>query len=669
MKRKQLALRVLSTAALMAMVSSIAAAAFADTYYVDYGDIKVDGSKVNYYNASGVSQTNPDDKDIVITNNNKVKSTSNTVTINASEGSTADVTLKDVNINTSGYDKAAVTVTGNGTTSIELDGKNTLTSGGVHAGLEKNDKDGKGNLVIKDDTKDGGSLKATGSTRDGSYKNGSAGIGGGDGESTSNITITGGTITATSKNNGAGIGSGYGGEGTNINITGGAITATSEKQGAGIGGGYMGNGTNITITGGTITATSEKDGAGIGGGYSGGGYMGNGTNITITGGTVTATSENDGAGIGGGCNGLGTSSKGTNITITGGTVTANSKGGGAGIGGGYYSEGTDIKITGGTVTANGEDGGAGIGGGYAGEGTNIKITGGTVTANSGEKGAGIGGGHRGSGTDITIAGGTVTANGGEKGAGIGGGSNGSGTDIKITGGTVTANGGKEGAGIGGGQSGFCWNITVSGNASVTVRGGNSGVGYGTGAGIGDGGNTVNGDEVLPNYTGMNKGHITYLDQADGHKVKILHNRPVCVWDEGEIIKEPTETENGLRLHHCILEAEADCSDPACNDTWLEVLPKLASQLREVGVIFWDAANNAAAPEYLQGKTLNVEETSGAVSKAQADSVLADKEHWALAEDVGDLEIHPAADAAGTVYEQAVKASGFQYYVVANVTAQ
>ena len=65
----------------------------------------------------------------------------------------------------------------------------------------------------------------------------------------------------------------------------------------------------------------------------------------------------------------------------------------------------------------------------------------------------------------------------------------------------------------------------------------------------------------------------------------------------------------------------------------------------------------------------MEETSGTVSKAQADSVLADQEHWALAEDVGDLKIHSAADAAGTVYEQAVKASGCEYYVIANVTAQ
>ena len=81
--KQKLALRVLSTAALMAMVSSIATAAFADTYYVDYGDIKVDGSSVDYHDASGNSQTNEHDENIIITNSDKETSTSNTVTINA----------------------------------------------------------------------------------------------------------------------------------------------------------------------------------------------------------------------------------------------------------------------------------------------------------------------------------------------------------------------------------------------------------------------------------------------------------------------------------------------------------------------------------------------------------------------------------------------------------
>ena len=92
------------------------------------------------------------------------------------------------------------------------------------------------------------------------------------------------------------------------------------------------------------------------------------------------------------------------------------------------------------------------------------------------------------------------------------------------------------------------------------------------------------------------------------------------------------------------------------------------EMREVGVIFWDAAAQAA-PAALQGKVLSADEQTATAEKAQVESLLADKANWKLAEDVGDLMIHPAADAAGTVYEQAVKASGCQYYVIANVTAQ
>ena len=152
----------------------------------------------------------------------------------------------------------------------------------------------------------------------------------------------------------------------------GSLTATGGKYGAGIGGGEGGNGEDITITGGTVNAASG-DGAGIGGGY-----KGNGKNITITGGTVNAASG-DGADIDGG----------------------------AGIGGGgddgFYGNGENITITGGTVNAKGGVFGAGIGGGYGGVGKNITITGGTVNA-SGCAGAGIGGGINGSGSNVTVSG-------------------------------------------------------------------------------------------------------------------------------------------------------------------------------------------------------------------------------------------------------------------------
>ena len=254
----------------------------------------------------------------------------------------------------------------------------------------------------------------------------------------------------------------------------GSLKATGGDSGAGIGGGGQwgdASGENITITGGSVTATGGKWAAGIGG-------VGNGKNITITGGTVNATGTDGGAGIGGGSR-----SSGEAITITGGTVNATGTDGGAGIGGGNECSGEDITITGGTVNAAGGDYGAGIGGGIGGSGKNITIAGGRVTVAGGDYGAGIGGGFRGNGENITITGGTVTAAGGN-GAGIGGGEEGDGKNITITGGTVTAKGRLGGAGIGGGEQGNGEDITIT-DGTVNAAGGVSGAGIGGGVnGIG-----------------------------------------------------------------------------------------------------------------------------------------------------------------------------------------
>ena len=270
----------------------------------------------------------------------------------------------------------------------------------------------------------------------------------------------------------------------------GSLTATGGNNAAGIGGGYLGDGKNITITGGTVNATSN-DGAGIGGGL-----LGSGENIAITGGTVNATGT-DGAGIGGGNGGVG-----KNITITGGTVTAAGGFGNAGIGGGNGSDGENITITGGSVTATGGEFAAGIGGSNGGSGNNITITGGTVTATGGDKGAGIGGGDEGGGgNNITIKGGTVTATGGGNrgngGAGIGGGSGGSLENITITGGSVTATGGSYAAGIGGGSVGF-WGGESGSGKNITITGGTvNATGTDGGAGIG-GGENGNGEDITIN---------------------------------------------------------------------------------------------------------------------------------------------------------------------------
>ena len=247
-------------------------------------------------------------------------------------------------------------------------------------------------------------------------------------------------------------------------------------------------------------------------------------------GSLKATGGKYGAGIGGGNYG-----SGENITITGGRVNATGGWGSAGIGGGNYGSGNygsgkTITIKGGTVTAKGGDCGAGIGGGNGGIGENIKITDGTVNATGGWGGAGIGGGDGGyggygNGKNITITDGTVTATGGIHGAGIGGGDSGNGENITITGGTVNAAGGTAGAGIGGGAAGNGSNITVSGAAQVTTTAGKSGNGYGAGATIGSGGNEtggqpVDGEEIQADIRGVTTGYIHHIIyEQDGTTIK------------------------------------------------------------------------------------------------------------------------------------------------------
>ena len=300
----------------------------------------------------------------------------------------------------------------------------------------------------------------------------------------------------------------------------GSLTATGGASAAGIGGGFQGKGENITITGGTVDATGGYGSAGIGGGNGG-----VGKNITITGGTVTAAGGFGNAGIGGG-NG----SDGENITITGGSVTATGGEFAAGIGGSNGGSGNNITIKGGTVTATGGEGGAGIGGGAeGGGGNNITIKGGTVTATGGgyrgNSGAGIGGGSvgawggdAGSGKNITINGGTVNATGTDGGAGIGGGENGNGEDITINGGKVNASGAYGGAGIGGGVNGIGSKVTVSGAAQVTATATGSGPdwsGVGTGATIGNGGSKtpdgpVDGKEIQADISHLTTGYIHHI---------------------------------------------------------------------------------------------------------------------------------------------------------------
>ena len=179
-----------------------------------------------------------------------------------------------------------------------------------------------------------------------------------------------------------------------------------------------------------------------------------------------------------------------------GSLTATGGDYGAGIGGGYKGNGKNITIKGGTVNATGGDnGGAGIGGGDYGSGEDITITGGTVNAAGGLDGAGIGGGWKGSGKNITIKGGTVNAAGGYGGAGIGGGYEGSGSNVTVSGAAqVTAITGKPD-----------W---VGAGATIG-SGGNE-----------TGGQPVDGDEIRADISGLTTGYIHHIIyEQDGTTIK------------------------------------------------------------------------------------------------------------------------------------------------------
>ena len=312
MKKKKL------TASMIALVMSVSLpmTTYAANWYLEDGSVTVNADNSEQTVTQGSGSAVPDEAPVITQRKSSVE-TGNTITINAAENATANVTISDVNINTS---DAAVSTNGKGNVNIELDGTNTLQSGRNYAGLEKSN-DGK--MTITDENENG-KLIATG----GNY---GAGIGGGDSDNGSNITITGGDITATGGDCGAGIGGGFSAGGKNITIAGGKVTAIGGTNGAGIGGGFFGDGNDITIAGGKVTATGGDYGAGIGGGD-----HGEGKNITITDGEVTAAGGTNGAGIGGGLR-----KNGEKITVSGdatlkvqGGPADEGDGAGAGIGNG-----------------------------------------------------------------------------------------------------------------------------------------------------------------------------------------------------------------------------------------------------------------------------------------------------------------------------------------------
>ena len=309
-----------------AMLTTLTAPAFAKEWYIEEGDITVKAGDTEGTNK--VSQgENPEveDTNTVITNSDKDKASSNTVTIEAKDkDDKVEVTLKDLNIDASRGSEAAVSVTGEGNTNIELDGDNELKSGIYSSGISSS-----GSLTISGGEND--SLTAQGGS-------------GADGISSSgSLTISGGTVTA----NGGSSGGGDGGDGIwssgGVTISGGSTVTANGGDGKDDYGGDGICSDSFTIYGGTVNAKG-----GNGGNVSGAGIISDG-GVTISGGTVKATGGDSKDGYGG--DGI----RSGGVTISGGTV--NAAGGNGGKVGGYgICSFARVAISGGTVNAAGGNG-------------------------------------------------------------------------------------------------------------------------------------------------------------------------------------------------------------------------------------------------------------------------------------------------------------------------
>ena len=301
-----------------AMLTTLAAPAFAEIWHIEDGDITVKaGETGNDVTQKGT--TTYGDTDTIITNSDKNTASSHTVTIETNDkNDKVEVTLKDVNIDTSSRNNAAVSVTGEGDTNIKLDGDNALKSDTYRSGIYGS---GSGSLTISGGEND--SLTAQG----GSGANGIS--------SSGSVTISGGsTVTA---NGGSGTISGGDGicSSGGVTISGGStVTANGGNGGSLVGGDGIRSGGGLTVSDGTVTAKGgngdSKDG------YGGDGIRSGGV-VTISGNTVNAA-----GGYGGKVGGYGICSF-DRVAISGGTVEAAGGNGSTGGGSGIYSSVIDLS--------------------------------------------------------------------------------------------------------------------------------------------------------------------------------------------------------------------------------------------------------------------------------------------------------------------------------------
>ena len=165
----------------------------------------------------------------------------------------------------------------------------------------------------------------------------------------------------------------------------------------------------------------------------------------------------------------------------------------------------------GSLFAKGGYNGAGIGGGEYKDTSHITVTGGNITAVSGSDGAGIGGGDCSDGTDIIIKGDATVIASGDTGAGIGGGGDGSyiGGYGKVT---ITDQANVKawsqwGAGIGGGRNAG-GDITISKDATVAAEAFNGGVAIGSGGDLYPSNNSDNYKELNTTITIRDRANVT-----------------------------------------------------------------------------------------------------------------------------------------------------------------
>ena len=207
-----------------AMLTTLAAPAFAERWYIENGNIIVKAGDTEGTNkVSQGSIIDREDTDTVITNNNKDTASSNTVTIDA-ENDKVEVTLDNVNIKAG----SGSALTSKGDVTLTLKGDNHLTGG------------------ISDT---------------GNYgRNGIA--------STGSLTITGGENGSLTAQGGSGADGGHGGHGIysngSLTISGGSTVTANGGNGGNVSGDGISSNGSVTISGGTVKAAGgdSKDGYG-----------------------------------------------------------------------------------------------------------------------------------------------------------------------------------------------------------------------------------------------------------------------------------------------------------------------------------------------------------------------------------------------------------------------